>query len=214
MEERTLGIILRTRPFSETSLIVHWLTPDLGRLSTLAKGALRPKSPFRGKLDLFYLAEIRLYLSRRSELHTLCEVSLRDSYPALREDLMRLQQAAYCAGLIEQTTEIQTPLPGYYALFRGLLDQLSRSPPQDQTIFAFELKLLRELGQAPNLQTASLPPGAKHVLAELNDLDWPALSSLCLTIPQLRWLRHYLQRLLLDQLGRVPAGRSTALAGI
>ena len=31
MDERTIGLILRTRPLTETSLIVHWLTPDLGR---------------------------------------------------------------------------------------------------------------------------------------------------------------------------------------
>ena len=54
MDETAHGIILRTRPLTETSLIVHWLTADHGRLSTVAKGAKRPKSPFRGKLDLFF----------------------------------------------------------------------------------------------------------------------------------------------------------------
>jgi hypothetical protein len=50
--EQTGGIILRTRPLTETSLIVHWLTPEFGRMATVAKGARRAKSPFRGKLDL------------------------------------------------------------------------------------------------------------------------------------------------------------------
>ena len=31
--ERTVGIILRTRPLTETSLIVHWLTPSLRHLA-------------------------------------------------------------------------------------------------------------------------------------------------------------------------------------
>ena len=39
--ERSTGLILRTRALTETSLIVHWLTPDLGRLATVAKGARR-----------------------------------------------------------------------------------------------------------------------------------------------------------------------------
>ena len=34
-------MILRTRPLTETSLIVHWLTRDFGRISTVAKGARR-----------------------------------------------------------------------------------------------------------------------------------------------------------------------------
>ena len=56
-EGRTIGLVLRTRPLTESSLIVSWLTEHFGRLSTLAKGARRAKSPFSGKLDLLYLAE-------------------------------------------------------------------------------------------------------------------------------------------------------------
>src|SRR5881394_2640206 len=122
--QRTRGIILRTRPFTETSLIVNWLTPDFGRVSTVAKGAKRTKSPFRGKLDLFYEADFSLQRSRRSELHTLREVVLRETHTAIRHELGYLQQASYCAALIEQTTETQTPLPEIYTLFAGFLQAL------------------------------------------------------------------------------------------
>ena len=74
--ERATGIVLRTRPLTETSLIVEWLTPDLGRLSAVAKGARRPKSAFRGQIDLFYQAEFSFVRSNRSELHTLREARL------------------------------------------------------------------------------------------------------------------------------------------
>ena len=43
MIQSATGIILRTRPLTETSVIVNWLTPDCGRISTVAKGARRPK---------------------------------------------------------------------------------------------------------------------------------------------------------------------------
>ena len=99
----TSGLILRIRPLTETSLIVHWLTPDLGRVATVAKGARRPNSSFRGKLDLFYEADFSFVRSRRSELHTLREVSLHQTHSRLREDLHALQQAAYCTALVEQT---------------------------------------------------------------------------------------------------------------
>src|SRR5512140_207827 len=105
MIQTTEGLVLRTRPLTETSLIVCWLTPDCGRISTVAKGARRPKSPFRGRLDLFYEAEFSFRRSRRSELHTLNEVVLRDTHAGLRQDLAYLQQASYCAALVEQTTE-------------------------------------------------------------------------------------------------------------
>ena len=77
MIESATGIILRTRPLTETSLIVNWLTAEHGRISTVAKGARRPKSAFAGKLDLCYEAEFTFTRSRRSELHALREVSMR-----------------------------------------------------------------------------------------------------------------------------------------
>src|SRR3954467_13489483 len=102
MDESTQGIVLRTYPLTETSLIVHWLTPDLGRIATVAKGARRPKSTFRGKLDLFYFADFSFARSAKSELHNLREVVLRDTHAALRKDFTRLQQASYAVALIEQ----------------------------------------------------------------------------------------------------------------
>ena len=105
--ERARGIVLRTRPLTDTSLIVNWLTPDHGRLSTVAKGARGPKSPFRGQLDLFYLCDFSFVRSKRSDLHTLREAKALDTHADLRRDLAYVQQLSYCATLIEQTTEIR-----------------------------------------------------------------------------------------------------------
>ena len=141
--ENANGIILRTRPLTETSVIVHWLTPDLGRVATVAKGARRPKSAFHGKLDLFYQCDFSFSRSARSELHTLREVVVRDTHEALRHELGWIQQAAYAAALIEQTTETESPVPEIFELFAGLLDHLPKQPPKPRTVFAFEFKLLR-----------------------------------------------------------------------
>src|SRR3954462_14375483 len=116
MDERSNGVILRTRALTETSIIVHWLTADQGRIATIAKGARRPKSPFRGKLDLFYEADFSFARSRKSELHTLREVMLREMHSTLRENMGWIQQASYFAALVEQTTEMETPLPKVYQL--------------------------------------------------------------------------------------------------
>ncbi|PYJ06256.1 MAG: DNA repair protein RecO, partial [Verrucomicrobia bacterium] len=163
MDERDCGLILRLFPLTESSLIVHWLTPTLGRIATVAKGARRPKSPFRGKLDLFYLADMSLIRSRRSDLHTLREVSLRETHSALRHDLAYLRQASYCAALVELTTETETPLPAIFDLMRCFLEALPKGPAQPQTLFAFELKLLAELGLKPDLEKGKLAPGTRQL---------------------------------------------------
>ena len=139
MNENSSGLILRTRPFSETSMVVHWLTPDLGRIATLAKGALRPKSPFRGKLDLYYQGDFSFERSRRSELHFLREVKIREMNTTLRYELGYLQQASYCTALFEQATETETPLPVVFDLLFSMLHAILQAPPQNQTTLAFEL---------------------------------------------------------------------------
>ena len=211
MIESATGLILRTRALTETSLIVNWLTPEFGRISTVAKGARRPKSPFLGKLDLFYEADFTFSRSRRSELHTLREVSLRETRSGLRRELGYLQQASYAAALIEQTTETETPLGKIFELMRGFLNHLTRQPPQPLNIFSFEMKLLKELGQSPDLAQGKLSAGAKRILTELTEKDWPALSRLKLSTSQTRELEQFLHGFLIWHLGRIPRGRSAAL---
>ena len=208
----THGIILRTRPLTETSLIVHWLTPDLGRMATVAKGARRPQSPFAGKLDLFYAADFSFSRSRRSDLHTLREVSLRETHGAIRQDILKLQQAGYAAAFIEQTTEVETPLAEIFELTRAFLKQLCGQPPRPQNIFTLELKLLRELGLEPDFEEMGLTPGMKKIVPALLAGDWNASGRLKLSSTQSGELRQFLQSFLIFHLGRLPRGRSAALA--
>ena len=211
--ETAFGVVVRTRPLTESSLIVHWLTRDLGRLATVAKGALRAKSPLRGKLDLFYTADFSFSRSRRSELHALREVSLRETHSGLRRDLAQLQQACYCANLVEQATEMETPLPAIFDLMSGLLQHLAVTEPQPQTIFAFELKLLSDLGLKPDLEESRLNPGTKQVVKAFTESDWPMLTRLRMSEAQIKDLDQFLNGFLLFHLGRIPKGRSAALSG-
>ena len=211
--ERAHGLILRTRPLTETSLIVNWLTQEFGRVSTVAKGARRAKSPFRGKLDLFYEGEFSFQRSRRSELHTLREIVLSETHVALRSELGYLQQASYCSALIEQTTEKETPLPVIFELMRSLLHALPLSVPSPQTIFAFELKLLNELGLRPDIAASKLTAGARLIAKALEEKPWSATARLKLSEPQVTELRQFLQGFLIFHLGKIPAGRNRAVSG-
>jgi len=213
MIQSATGIILRTRPLTETSLIVHWLTPNFGRMATVAKGARRFKSPFLGKLDLFYLADFSFNRSRRSDLHILREAVLRETHGPLRQNLASLRQATYAAAFIEQATETETPLPAVFELMRGFLDYLCRQKPVPQAVFAFELKLLHELGLNPNLGKAGLTAGARQIVRALTARNWQASCYLRLTSGQIEELRRFLHGFLIFHLGRLPRGRAAALAG-
>jgi DNA repair protein RecO (recombination protein O) len=211
MDERSTGIILRTRPLTETSVVVHWLTPELGRLATVAKGARRPKSPFRGKLDLFYEADFSFGRSRKSELHNLREIVLCNTHPRLRQNLGWVQQASYFVALVEQTTETETPLPKVFALVRDCFEMLTLATPSPRTVFAFELKLLEELGLMPDLNAAGIGPGARKVAEVLIQAEWKILPRVKLSEVQTRELRQFLHGFLIYHLERIPHSRASAL---
>jgi DNA repair protein RecO (recombination protein O) len=211
MTENATGIILRTRPLTETSLIVHWLTPEWGRMATVAKGARRPHSPFASKLDLFYLADFSFSRSRASDLHNLREVNLKETFPTLRENLERLQQAAYATHLIELATETETPIPSIYELLVGFAKSICTGTPAPQTIFGLELKLLQDLGLEPDWDTTQISPGAKQFVQRLLTGDWETISRLKLSGIQTAELRRFLQEFILFHLGHLARGRNAAL---
>src|SRR5437764_2113605 len=78
--ESTTAILLRKRKLSDTSLIISWCTESLGCIQTVARGARRAKSPFAGKLDLFFEAEIQIARSRKSDLYTYAEFAFRHPF--------------------------------------------------------------------------------------------------------------------------------------
>jgi len=210
MEERTTGVILRTRPLTETSLIVHWLTPEAGRISTVARGARRPKSSFRGKLDLFFVADFTFVRARRSDLHTLKEVSLRETHAALRRELDLLQQASYAVSLVEQTTERDTPVPEIYKLVTEFLGELSHNPWRGETVLWFELKLLTELGLQPDTDSARVGPRTRRLMADVYAATWPEAFGLTPDPGQLKELIQFLQGFLIQHLDRLPKSRAVA----
>jgi DNA repair protein RecO (recombination protein O) len=212
MIETASGIILRTRPLTETSLIIHWITPASGRLDTVAKGARRPKSPFHGKLDFAFACDFSFSRSARSSLHTLREVVLCNAREPLRHDLGWVRQAAYAASLIEQTTETDSPIPEIHALFDGLLNHLPRHPAKPRTVLAFELKLLRELGLEPDVTESRLAPKTRELVTVLLESDWKALQALQPTATEARELQQFLHGFLIYHLGKLPKGREAALA--
>ena len=211
MIESAHGLILRTRPLTETSLIVNWLTPDLGRVSTVAKGARRTKSNFAGKLDLFYAADFSFTRSRSSELHNLREVKLQETHGAIREDLLKLQQAAYAANFIVQATETESPLPEIFELFHNFIQRLCAQAVTPPDIFILELKLLHDLGLAPDWQVARLTPGSKKIVELWLKSESKVIPQLKLSLPQTEEIGLWLQDFLQTNLGRVPRGRASAL---
>jgi DNA repair protein RecO (recombination protein O) len=146
--EKTEAILIDRRPWRETSLIVQWCAPEVGLFNTIAKGVLRPKSPFFGRLDLFVSAEVRFVRSRTGDLHTLAEVQWTDPRLGLRESYGRVLAATYFVKLIAQVAERETPIPVAHDLLHKALDYLATHDPTPALVLRFENRLAEELGIA------------------------------------------------------------------
>ncbi len=144
--QTTAAILLRKRKFSDTSLIVSWCTESLGCIQTVAKGARRAKTPFAGKLDLFFESEISIVPSRRSTLHTLTEVVVTNPFAGIRQTYLRTQAAAYFVELIEICTERDHNEPELYSLLRRAFGYLDKNEPNLRAISHFETELARIAG--------------------------------------------------------------------
>ena len=144
--ESTEAILLRKRKFSDTSLIVSWCTESLGCIQTVAKGARRTKTPFAGKLDLFFEAEISVVRSKRSNLHTLTEIVLKNPFSGIRSNYLRTQTAAYFVELIEICTERDHREPELFGLLRRAFSYLNANDPTLRAVTHFETELARIAG--------------------------------------------------------------------
>lgn len=125
MIEKTEGIVLRSRPFSRTSRMVTWLTPDFGRVTTVIKGACRPKSFFLGQTDLGYRCELLFYRKEHAGAHIAREVFPLDCREALRGNWRASVAADYVCWLLSQVTEPMLASAELYGLLDRTLTALS-----------------------------------------------------------------------------------------
>lgn len=142
------AIVLRRTRLTETSLIVTWLTPDHGRIKTVAKGAMRPRNRLAGVLDLFHLCEIHFQRARAGDLHTLRDAHLLNAFPGIRTEYSRISLGAYAVELIERCTENETPLPEIFHLLERILGFLNGQGASQVALVHFENELVRLLGIA------------------------------------------------------------------
>lgn len=144
--EKTEAILIGRLRYSETTLIVQWCSAELGLFSTIARGALRPKSTFAGLLDLFVSADLLYTPARHGDLHTLGETHWLNPRLGLRYSYGRVLAATYLVKLITLVAEPHAPLPSIYDLLVKALDYLNDHDPSPALIERFELRLAEDLG--------------------------------------------------------------------
>ena len=122
--ETTEAILLRRARFCESSFVLIWLSPDHGKIRSAARGTAKRDSKLRGRLDLFYHAEIQFAAGRKSDLSALREVKLLQTWEGLRGSYARLLDASYFAELCDLLCEPSHAAPELFDLLRRALAHL------------------------------------------------------------------------------------------
>jgi len=152
-EATVRGIVVGRMPFSNTSLLVTWATPEAGIIKTMAKGVSGPR-PSSGLLpDLFYLCEVRYLPPAKGGIGTLREARLLHPFLPLRRDWSVLLCAHYFADLLASLSEPETEIAALFELFEKALRYLETHAPTPKLVTRYEARLLE-------LSGLGLPPTA------------------------------------------------------
>lgn len=147
------GIVLRTYSFGEADKVVILISPNHGKLRTVAKGIRKTKSRFGGRLEPFSHVDLVLYEGRN--LDTITQVSVIEAYPRLRDDLDAVMMANAMTEAVDATVQENEPSFGLFlALQRGLA-ALEAGHHSRELLVAFMLKVTEVLGVAPSLATCA-----------------------------------------------------------
>lgn len=151
---KTDAIVLKRIVLGEADKILVLYTPNLGKLSAIAKGSRRPKSKLSGHLEL--LTHCRMMLARGQKLDVVSQSETISGFLPLRDDLWRTSLALYAAELVDQLAEEHI---GNYPVYELLLETLHRLSEGDNGELAlryFELHLLEHLGYKPELNECTV----------------------------------------------------------
>jgi DNA repair protein RecO (recombination protein O) len=151
---RTQTLVVRTVDVFETSRVLTLFTRDLGKVSALAKGARRLKSPFQSSLDLLSVCDIVVLRKdgASDSLDLLTEAVLTERFDSLRRDLAAYFAGQYVAELLDALTDPHDPHPKLFDAAVVTLRHLDDPFLRPRRVMRFELACLRELGLMPALE--------------------------------------------------------------
>ena len=175
---KTEATCLAIHPWSQTSHTVVWLAPE-GRLTTLVKGAVRPKSAFLGQYDLNYTCEIVYYARARAGVHVLRECFPLERRDGLRDDLAALALASYFRALCDALAPQGPECAEWHALLTGALDALPGADSPVGELVAFEIAVLKLMGLWPGVS----PGGGDFALRGERKFAVSSAVARCLAAP-------------------------------
>ena len=136
---------------------------------------------------------------------------IEDAFSELRNSIHALRQLSYAVQLIEQITEVQTPIPEIYAVFAELIAAESSSGPNAEQLIRFELHLLAALGLSPDLTRSAMSDECRRTVADWITCPLASVPSMTAASCHFQGINQWLHGYLIYHLGKYPRSRTAAL---
>lgn len=147
------GIVLRGYPFGESHRVVVLLSPNHGKVRTVAKGVRKTRSRFGGRLEPFTHVDVVLY--EGTNLDTITQVSIINAFAHLRNDLDRVLAAGTMIEVVDAVAQEDEPSQRLFLLLHRGLSVLDAAPPHPDLVTSFLLKAADIIGVAPALSSCA-----------------------------------------------------------
>lgn len=187
MLAQTKGLVLKTTRYGEADLIVSILTAEGLRLQLFARSALKSKKRFGGGvleptryIQVSY-EDRRSRMGGESDLHSLREAVIVESFEGLRSDYAKLELAL---SLLQSVHAIvrqgDASSPELFNLLGNALRAIQTSTELTRLRVHFDIRLLASQGvleiEGEAAQLAALPIGS-HAVEGLSTIDWRSLGA-------------------------------------
>ena len=147
----TPAIVLRSRPFGESDKIVSFFTESYGKLTGIARGAMRSRKRFVNSLESFSLVNLTFQDRSHSNLAFLLSAELIQGPRSLLSDLDRIAHASYLVEITDGLIGEREENPAIFQHLKEGLRHLEENGVSLRFLTFFELKLLRLAGYQPVL---------------------------------------------------------------
>jgi DNA repair protein RecO len=150
-EHQSEALVLRQRPYSESSLIVALLSKDAGVVHLMVRGGARRAKAGLDVIDLFRLVQASWRPSRTSDLHTARAIVVTDSFEAIAKHPNLFAVMGWLSRHILAHCESGGAHPDLYAAMIGMLTRIrDGSPPPPAAVWtAIMVTLAYEEGILP-----------------------------------------------------------------
>ena len=148
---RTEGLVIRSGNYGEADKLLTILTPEAGKIPSIARGACKTKSKLAACVQLFIRGEFLFYMGKT--LATVTQAEIKNSFYSLREDLFKYSYGQYFCELSGKLLEEKVPSPEIYWLLLSAFKALEEGEGDMEVLArSFELKLLSLSGYQPHLE--------------------------------------------------------------